>query len=101
MKKLFKVMVHDYMDMYPEEEMILMEDGRIKEWEKHMKETYSGGTTDVIGEYTKEEAAVRCMHLLSLVLKRPFVTTIDGSMSSVDIDYIQKVINTYREVFGK
>ena len=63
MKRLVKFSVHDYMDMYPSDAYYVFagenEDeilGKAKEFETHMKENYSGGTTNFVKILSKEEA---------------------------------------------
>ena len=51
-----KIETHDYMDMYPNTSYKLFHNEILaKDWEKYMRENYSGGVTTVIGPATKQE----------------------------------------------
>ena len=63
MKRICKFSVHDYMDMYPVDKFYIFEgetlsdiEDNARKFEKHMSETYSGGTTTFVKVFSKEEA---------------------------------------------
>ncbi len=58
MIKYYWVEQHDYMDMHPQKSLFTCgSEEAAKNWEQHMRENYSGGTTRVIfPALTKEEA---------------------------------------------
>lgn len=63
MKKFCLFKLHEYMDMYPENHIRIMEGENEEAIEKtaigfaqHMNKNYSGGTTTYIGLMTSEEA---------------------------------------------
>ena len=58
MKKFYLFKAHDYMDMYPHDDIQCFEsEEQAHAYAKHMNEHYSGGTTSFDHEMTKEEAA--------------------------------------------
>ena len=52
----FKYQLHEYMDEKPELGFKLFESNeQARAWEKHMQESYSGGTTYLIGYASQKE----------------------------------------------
>lgn len=63
MKKFVEFEVHEYMDMYPSKEIMIIEGGDLIEiqsnavnWAKEMTDTYSGGPTRFVKILDKSEA---------------------------------------------
>ena len=63
MKKFVEFSFHEYMNMYPTQEVRIMEGKNLeaikveaKAWAKQMTELYSGGPTSFVKVWTKEEA---------------------------------------------
>ena len=63
MKKFVEFSLHEYMDMYPTQQVRIMEGKNLeaiqveaKAWAKQMTELYSGGPTSFVKVWTKEEA---------------------------------------------
>lgn len=49
-EKFQEFSVHDYMDMYPRQEVRVMTKEQAVEFADHMNKNYSGGTTKYVGE---------------------------------------------------
>jgi hypothetical protein len=99
MKQFYLIEVHDYMDMYPRTQVISMESEKLQDWLKHMNENYSGGTTTLKKALNREEAALHVINQFASVLIRPEVTTSDGSLDKVDVEFLNRVIKEFNACY--
>ena len=95
MRKFVEFEVHDYMDMYPRSSYRAMEESEAQNFADHMNKNYSGGTTRFVRVLTKEEAI---QHTLNEI-KRPTVTTSDGSLDSVDVKFISTLLEELEKCY--
>lgn len=95
MKKFVEFSIHDYMDMYPSTTMHSMEEEQAAAFAESMNANYSGGTTTLKRILTKEEAQESVINTIQDILDRPNVTTTDGSLDSVDVDFIKNLVKEY------
>lgn len=99
MKKFVEFTIHDYMDMYPSTTMHSMEEEQAAAFAEHMNTTYSGGTTSLKRILTKEEAQEYVVNTIQDVLDRPNVTTKDGSLDSVDVEFIKNLLSEFDKCY--
>ena len=92
MRKFVEFEIHDYMDMYPRSSFRAMEESEAQNFADHMNKNYSGGTTRFVRVLTKEEATQHVLKEIKSVIKRPTVTNPDGSLDSVDVEFITKIL---------
>ena len=92
MRRFVEFEVHDYMDMYPRSSFRAMEESEAQNFADYMNKNYSGGTTKLVRVLTKEEAAQHVLKEIKSVIKRPTVTRSDGSLDSVDVEFITKIL---------
>ena len=92
MRKFVEFEIHDYMDMYPRSSFRAMEESEAQNYADHMNKNYSGGTTRFVRVLTKEEATQHVLKEIKSVIKRPTVTRSDGSLDSVDVEFITKIL---------
>ena len=92
MRKFVEFEVHDYMDMYPRSSFRAMEESEAQNFADYINKNYSGGTTKLVRVLTKEEAAQHVLKEIKSVIKRPTVTRSDGSLDSVDVEFITKIL---------
>lgn len=78
MKRFVKYEVHDYMDLYPREEVRVFSGESVEQitetvhdWAKKMNEMYSGGTTRIVSVMGIEEAKAHCDKVISNELNNP------------------------------
>ena len=95
MKKFVELSVHDYMDMYPSTTMRSMEEEQAANFTEHMNTNYSGGTTTLKRILTKEEAQQYVIDTIQDVITKPTVKISDGSLDSVDVDFIKNLLKEY------
>lgn len=95
MKKFVEFTIHDYMDMYPRTTMRSMEEEQAAAFAEDMNTNYSGGTTSLKRILTKEEAREYVIDTIQDVLDNPNVTTKDGSLDGVDVDFIKNLVKEY------
>ena len=88
MRKFIEFEIHDYMDMYPQSSFRAMEESEAQNFADHMNKNYSGGTTRFVRVLTKEEAIQHTLNEIRDVIKRPTVTTKDGSLDGIDVEFI-------------
>ena len=100
MVKFIEFEIHDYMDMYPRSSFRAMEESKAQGFADYMNKNYSGGTTRLVRVLTKEEATQHVITEIRDVIKRPTVTTSDGSLDSVDVEFITTLLealeNSYK-----
>ena len=92
MRKFIEFEIHDYMDMYPQSSFRAMEESEAQNFADYMNKNYSGGTTRFVRVLTKEEATQHVLKEIKSVIKRPTVTRSDGSLDSVDVEFITKIL---------
>lgn len=92
MRRFVEFEIHDYMDMYPRSSFRAMEESEAQNYADHMNKNYSGGTTRFVRVLTKEEATQHVLKEIKSVIKRPTVTRSDGSLDSVDVEFITKIL---------
>ena len=100
MKKFIEFEIHDYMDMYPRKDFIAMEESEIYNFVNHMNKMYSGGTTRFVHVLTKEEAIQHVLNEIKDVVKRPTVTHKDGSLDSIDVEFIKNLITQLENCYN-
>lgn len=88
MRKFVEFEVHEYMDMYPRSSFRAMEESEAQNFADHMNQNYSGGVTRLVRVLTKEEAIQHTLNEIRDVIKRPTVTTKDGSLDGIDVEFI-------------
>lgn len=88
MRKFVEFEIHEYMDMYPSSSFRAMEESEAQNFADHMNKNYSGGTTRFVRVLTKEEAIQHTLNEIRDVIKRPTVTTKDGSLDGIDVEFI-------------
>lgn len=78
MKRFVKYEVHDYMDLYPREEVRVFSGESVEQiteiahnWAKEMCMMYSGGTTRIVSVMDIEEAKAHCDKVISNELNNP------------------------------
>lgn len=78
MKRFVKYEVHDYMDLYPREEVRVFSGESVEQitetahnWAKEMCMMYSGGTTRIVSVMNIEEAKAHCDEIMSIEEKNP------------------------------
>lgn len=91
--KFYKVQEWDYMDANPTTTVIIFSnEEKAKEFEKHMSENYSGGTTEVIGAMDSVEAANYVRHLYNREKANPQYDS---------HDYLLNIAQKYKECYGE
>lgn len=80
------------MDMHPRSSFRAMEESEAQNFADYMNQNYSGGTTRLVRVLTKEEAIHHTLNEIKNVLKRPTVTTRDGSLDSIDVEFINNLL---------
>lgn len=96
MKKFVEVICHDYMDMYPTTQVVILEESKIHEWEAHMNEWYSGGTTKVSKVLTKDEALSYVLEIINDLVKRQLR---EKTQPQEAIEDINDLITKFRECY--
>lgn len=99
MKKFHIVQAYDYMDMYPVEEVICLEEDKIQDWCKEMNISYSGGTTTFVRTMTKEEANSYCLNVIDKILRNPTVSRRNGDLDSIDVKHIKNAIDLLKQSY--
>lgn len=99
MRKFIEFEVHDYMDMYPRSSFIAMEESEAQGYADYMNKNYSGGTTRLVRVLTKEEATQHVINEIRGVIKRPTVTLSDGSLDSVDVEFITTLLEELEKCY--
>lgn len=92
MRKFIEFEIHEYMDMYPHSSFRAMEESEAQNFADRMNKNYSGGTTRLVRVLTKEEAVKHTLKEIKDVLKNPTVTTRDGSLDSIDVEFINTLL---------
>ena len=87
------------MDMYPRSSYRAMEESEAQNFADHMNKNYSGGTTRFVRVLTKEEAIQHTLNEIRSVVKRPTVTTSDGSLDSVDVEFITNILKELEKCY--
>lgn len=99
MRKFIEFEVHDYMDKYPTSSFRAMEESEVQNFVDHMNKTYSGGTTRLVRVLTEEEAIKHVLKEIKGVINRPTVTYKDGSLDSIDVEFINKLIVEFEKCY--
>ena len=99
MRKFVEFEIHDYMDMYPSSSFRAMEESEAQGYADYMNKNYSGGTTRLVRVLTKEEATQHVINEIRSVVKRPTVTRSDGSLDSVDVEFITKILKELEKCY--
>ena len=99
MRKFVEFEIHDYMDMYPRSSFRAMEESEAQGFADHMNKVYSGGTTRFVRVLTKEEAIQHTLNEIRSVVKRPTVTRSDGSLDSVDVEFITRLLEELEKCY--
>ena len=99
MRKFIEFEVHDYMDMYPRSSFRAMEESEAQNFADHMNKNYSGGTTRFVRVLTKEEATQHVLKEIKSVIKEPTVTLSDGSLDSVDVEFIATLLEELEKCY--
>ena len=99
MRKFVEFEIHEYMDMYPRSSYRAMEESEAQNFADHMNKNYSGGTTRFVRVLTKEEAIQHTLKEIRSVVKRPTVTTSDGSLDSVDVEFITRLLEELEKCY--
>ena len=87
------------MDLYPKRSLRAMEESEAQNFADYMNKNYSGGTTKLVRVLTKEEATQHVLNEIKDVMKRPTVTTSDGSLDSVDVKFISTLIEELEKCY--
>ena len=91
--KFFKFQTQDYMDMYPETQvMVFANEAEAKEFVDYMQSAYSGGTTKLLGELDSVEAANYVRHLYNVEKKHK---------REDSHDFLLNAAIKYKECYGK
>lgn len=99
MVKFIEFEIHDYMDMHPRSSFRAMEESEAQGFADYMNKNYSGGTTRLVRVLTKEEATQHVINEIRDVIKRPTVTTSDGSLDSVDVEFITTLLEVLEKCY--
>ena len=99
MRKFIEFEIHEYMDMYPSSSFRAMEESEAQNFADHMNKNYSGGTTRLVRVLTKEEAAQHVLKEIKSVIKRPTITRSDGSLDSVDVEFITTLLEELEKCY--
>lgn len=76
-----------------------MEESEAQGYADYMNKNYSGGTTRLVRVLTKEEAIQHTLNEIKDVMKRPTVTTSDGSLDSVDVEFITRLLEELEKCY--
>ena len=76
-----------------------MEESEAQNYADHMNKNYSGGTTRFVRVLTKEEAIQYTLNEIRDVIKRPTVTRSDGSLDSVDVEFITNILEELEKCY--
>lgn len=76
-----------------------MEESEARGYADYMNKNYSGGTTRLVRVLTKEEAIQHTLNEIKDVMKRPTVTTSDGSLDSVDVEFITRLLEELEKCY--
>ena len=99
MRKFIEFEIHEYMDMYPQSSFRAMEESEAQNFADHMNKNYSGGTTRFVRVLTKEEATQHVLKEIKDVIDRPTVTRSDGSLDSVDVEFINTLLEELEKCY--
>lgn len=98
MKKFYYIYTHDFHDMKPVRELHQVEESRLDEHLAHLKKCVNGGVSfDRV--LTREEAALEILQGINEIIKRPIVTTSDGSLDSTDVADIKRELKLFFESY--
>ena len=105
MKALVKFEIHEYMDMYPSEEVRLYEGSdlydivkKAMDWADYMNKNYSGGTTTYKTVLTSSESVSYLTNEISKVINNPTVTRTDGALDKVDVKDIKTLVSALQDI---
>ena len=99
MRKFIEFEVHDYMDTYPRSSFRAMEESEAQGFADYMNKNYSGGTTKLVRVLTKEEATQYVLKEIKSVIKEPTVKLSDGSLDSVDVEFINTLLEELEKCY--
>jgi hypothetical protein len=89
-EKFQEFSVHDYMDMYPRQEVRVMTKEQAIEFADHMNKNYSGGTTKYVGEMNYAQAFEHTVRMV----RQELTNTRDNSLDFIT-NVCEKFINCY------
>lgn len=105
MKALVKFEIHEYMDMYPSEEVRIYEGSdlydivkKAMDWADYMNEIYSGGRTTYKTVLTSSESISFLTTEISKSLNNPIVTRTDGGLDGMDVASIKKLVSALQDI---
>ena len=97
MKRFVKYEVHDYMDLYPREEVRVFCGESVEQitetahnWAKEMCMMYSGGNTRIVSVMNIEEAKAHCDKVISNEMSNP---------QEDSDEFIQLINNHFKECY--
>jgi len=89
-EKFQEFSVHDYMDMYPRQEVRVMTKEQAIEFADHINKNYSGGTTKYVGEMNYAQAFEHTVRMV----RQELTNTRDDSLDFIT-NVCEKFINCY------
>ena len=76
-----------------------MEESEAQNFADYMNKNYSSGTTKLVRVLTKEEAAQHILKEIKSVIKKPTVTNPDGSLHSIDVEFIATLLEELEKCY--
>lgn len=76
-----------------------MEESEAQGFADYMNKNYSGGTTKLVRVLTKEEATQYVLKEIKSVIKEPTVKLSDGSLDSVDVEFINTLLEELEKCY--
>ena len=98
MKKFYYIYTHDFHDMKPVRELHQVEESRLDEHLAYLKKCVNGGIS-FDRALTREEAALEILQDINEIIKKPIVTTHDGSLDSTDVVDIKRELKLFFESY--
>ena len=99
MRKFIEFEIYEYMDFRPSHKFMAMEESEAQSFADFMSKNYSGGTTRVVRVLTKEEALQHVLNEIKSVVKRPTITTSNGSLDSIDVEFITSILEELEKCY--
>jgi arsenate reductase-like glutaredoxin family protein len=84
--------------MMPVRELHQVEESRLDEHLAHLKKCVNGGVS-LDRALTREEAALEILQDINEIIKRPIITTHDGSLNSTDAADIKRELKLFFESY--
>ena len=98
MKKFYYIYTHDLHDMKPVRELHQVEESRLDEHLAFLKKCVNGGVS-LDKALTREEAALEILQDINEIIKKPIVTTSNGSLNSTDVADIKRELKLFFESY--